>query len=376
MASNLFQTILNKGIASIMNKNDSESVIGVDIGSSAVKIIQLKKRGSRAVLETYGALAFGPYAKVDVGQSVTLSVEVLSQAITDLLREAKTTTKNGAIAIPSSSSLIFMITLPGILTEDQLSNIIPIEARKYIPVAISEVALDWWMIPRQAESRVNENDVDSKIPDAKTEVLVIAIHNDTLSNYREILKNTNIHSNFFEMEIFSSIRSTFGHELSPVLLIDFGAQKTKLSIVEFGIIKNFHIINRGAQDLTNNIVKSLNISFKEAEQQKRNIGLRVDLDKTIAESNEFLIESIISEARSVVLTYEKKYNKSIGKIVMTGGGALLKGLHEKVSKTFEAEVVYGNPFSKVESPAFLAPVLEESGPEFAVAVGLALRQLS
>ena len=374
--SNLIQTILEKGISSIFNKDEGESVIGVDIGSSAVKIVQLKKKNGKAMLETYGALAFGPYAKAEVGRSITLPVDTLSLAISDLLREANTTTKSGAIAIPSSASLIFVISLPESITEDQLPNIIPTEARKYIPVPISEVTLDWWMMPRQAESVEDENEAGAKLPDRKTEVLVVAIHNDTLAKYRDILLKTDIHSNFFEMEIFSSIRSTFGHELSPVLLIDFGAQKTKLSIVEFGIIKTFHIINRGAQDLTMSIASSLNISFHDAEQQKRDVGLRIDINKSIADLNEISIDYIISETKSVVLAYEKKYNRSVGKIIMTGGGALLKGLHEKVSKTFEAEVVYGNPFGKMDTPAFLSPVLAESGPEFAVAVGLALRQLS
>lgn len=376
MASNLIQNILGKGISSIIGRGEEGSALGVDIGSSAVKIVQLKKKGGKAMLETYGALSFGPYAKANIGQSITLSVDILSQAINDLLKEANATTRNGAIAIPSSASLIFMINLPSSISEEQLENIIPIEARKYIPVPISEVSLDWWVIPRQVESFDNDSSKDKKQPEAKIEILVVAIHNDTLSKYRDILTKTKIHSNFFEMEVFSSIRSTFGHELLPVLLIDFGAQKTKLSIVEFGIIKTFHVINRGSQDITTSIATSLNISFGEAEQKKRDIGLRRDIDKNIAELNEFSVDYIISETKSVVLAYEKKYNKSVGKIVMTGGGALLKGFHEKISSTFDAEVVYGNPFGKVEAPAFLSGVLQESGPEFAVALGLALRQLS
>jgi len=75
------------------------------------------------------------------------------------------------------------------------------------------------------------------------------------------------------------------------------------------------------------------------------------------------------------LDYEKKYNKSISKVILSGGGSLTKGLMDKISKNFSAEVVYGNPFSKTEAPAFLDSVLKNSGPEFAVAVGLALRQL-
>ena len=371
--ANLFQKIFKDAFKSESN----DSALGIDIGSSSIKIVQLKKKHGKAVLETYGALALGPYGDADVGTVTNLPVDKISQALLDLMKESNTTTKTGAISIPSSASMIFTITLPGNITEAQLPNIVPNEARKYIPVPISEVTLDWWMIPRQAES-VNEADptLAGKAPEEKTEVLVVAIHNDTLSRYRDILAKTEIKSDFFEMEIFSAIRSTFGHEIAPVLVMDFGASKTKLSIIEYGIVRTFHVVNRGAQDMTKNIAQSLNISFKDAEHLKRQVGLDPVDNKTVADINKLSVDFIIAETNSVVLAYEKKYNKTISKIVISGGGALLKGLRLHAAEAFRAEVVYGDSFSKIEAPAFLAPVLEMSGPEFAVAVGLALRQIS
>ena len=78
---------------------------------------------------------------------------------------------------------------------------------------------------------------------------------------------------FFEIEIFSSIRANFEHELSPVLLIDFGASRTKLSVVEFGMVQSYHIIERGGADISNSISKSLSLSFSEAEKMKKEFGL-------------------------------------------------------------------------------------------------------
>lgn len=364
-------------ISSLFKKEAPSSVLGIDIGSSSVKIVQVKKHHGKALLETYGALSLAPYAGGEVGQVSNLNVDQTVQALTDILKEANTTTKVGAISIPSSASLIFTIELPGTITEADLPNVIPTEARKYIPVPIADVTLDWWMIPRQAES-VDEADPNNagKLPEAKTEVLVVAIHNDTLNKYREVLDKTGISSNFFEMEVFSSIRSTFAHEIAPVLLMDFGASKTKLSVIEYGIVKTFHVVNRGGQDLTKNIAQSLNMSFKDAEEVKREVGLDSTKNKQIADINKLSIDYIMAETNSVVLAYEKKYNKTIGKIILSGGGALLKGLHTRATVAFRAEVVSGEAFGKVEAPAFLAPVLATSGPEFAVSIGLALRQLS
>ena len=87
------------------------------------------------------------------------------------------------------------------------------------------------------------------------------------------------------------------------------------------------------------------------------------------------IDYIFSETNSVLLGYEKKYDKIISKVIFTGGGSLLKGLKEVASNNFRAETEIGRPFSKVGAPEFLEKVLETTGPEFAVALGLALRKL-
>jgi len=379
---NSLKKIISSGLASITaifsGDKSSKSVIGIDIGSSAIKVVQLKKKGSKAVLETYGALSLGPYSSSDVGVVTNLGAEDISRALTDAIKESNITTLTGIIAIPSSSSLIFTISLPAKVTEDQLATIVPTEARKYIPVPISEVTLDWFMIPQEIDNLENTaNTVDNKTPtEPKVEVLVVAIHNDIISRYQEILTKTNIKSESFEMEIFSNIRSSFNNDLAPVLLIDFGASKTKLSIVESGIVRVSHIVNRGSQDITKNISQALSIPFSEAEKLKRSVGLDAIANPKVADIVGLSIDYIFSDTNSVVLGYEKKYNKNISKVIMTGGGSLLKGLLDRANISFHTEVVYSDPFGKTEAPAFLDQVLKTSGPEFAVAVGLALRQLS
>ncbi len=376
---NSLKKIFSEGLTSLTsafasNKNKDEA-LGIDIGSSSIKVVQLKKKGGKAVLETYGVLSLGPYGKADIGSVTNLQAEDIAHALLDVIKESNVTTTSAVIAIPSLSSLIFTLSLPSTITESQLSKIVPIEARKYIPVPISEVTLDWFMIPQEAESFESE-DTNKNPVLPKIEVLVVAIHNDTLFRYQDILKKTDLHSDSFEMEIFSNIRSSFNHDLAPVLLVDFGASKTKVSIVEAGIVRVFHVVNRGSQDITKNISQSMSISFEEAEKLKRSVGLDASIDPKVENITRLSVDYIFQDINSVVLAYEKKYNKSISKVILVGGGSLLKGLIESAKENFKTEVVYSNPFSKTEAPAFLGPILEISGPEFAVAVGLALRQLS
>jgi len=379
MMDNSFKKIISEGLASLSSVFNSDKsnkqALGIDIGSSAIKVVQLKKKNGKAILETYGVLSLGPYGNTEVGTVTNLSTEDISRALLDVIKEANVTTKQAVISIPSLSSLIFTISLPSKIEESQLSKIVPIEARKYIPVPIGEVTLDWFIIPEEAES-TEENDSNKNNVQTKMEILVVAIHNDTLSKYQDILKKTELQSDFFEMEIFSNIRSSFNRDLAPVLLIDFGASKTKASIVEAGVVRVFHVVNRGSQDISRNISQSLSITFKEAEKLKREVGLDAKIDPKVENIARLSVDYIFSDVNSVVLAYEKKYNKNISKVVLVGGGSLLKGLLDKAKENFQTEVVYSNPFGKTEAPAFLGTILENSGPEFAVAVGLALRQLS
>lgn len=372
-----FKKIIREGFSSLVKsfKNDGskDQAIGVDIGSSYVKIVQLKKKGGKPVLETYGVLALGPYNSTEIGSVTNLKPDDIAKAIIDLMKEANVTTNNAVVAIPSLSSLIFTLSLPNKIAEGEMSKIIPIEARKYIPVPISEVALDWFVIPQEGESFEDTKVDQSK---SKIDVLVIAIHNDTIAQYKDIVKKTSLVCDSFEMEIFSNVRSILGHELAPTMIVDFGASRTKVSIIESGILRVFHVINRGSHDITRNISQSLNMTFEESEKLKRSVGLDATIDPRIEKIVKMSVDHIFTSINSIVFDYQKKYNRTVSKVFLTGGGSMLKGLLEASRENFRADVLHADPFSKTETPAFIQPVLQTSGPEFSVAIGLALHKLS
>ncbi|MEI7709598.1 MAG: type IV pilus assembly protein PilM [bacterium] len=377
--SNIIQKIFG-GLGNISGGSVS-SAVGVDIGSSAIKVVEIKKKGGKVMLETYGSIALGPYDKLDIGRVTNLPVDKLAEALKEVLKQSGVTATSAAVAIPVQSSLIFTVELPPTVKESEMANIIPTEARRYIPVPITEVSLDYFILPQKESSFEDVNlannvtDVPQKAVD-KTNVLVVATQNDAIAKYRSIVSSAELSASFFEIEIFSSIRSNFEHELYPVLLMDFGASHTKLSIVEFGMVKSYHTIDRGGDDITDSIYKSLSIPFSEAEKMKKEFGLFDNpTEKSLADIIKIHIDYIFSETNSVLMGYEKRYNRTISKVIFTGGGSLLKGLTEMASSNFKAEIERGHPFSKTNAPAFLEKVLQEMGPEFAVALGLALRKL-
>lgn len=362
-------------------KKPDESVIGVDIGSSSIKIVQLRKTKGRAVLETYGEVGLGVYAGLVTGQATNLPPEKIAEAIKDLMREANVTTASAGVSIPFKSSLVSLLDLPAV-GDKQLQEMIPLEARKYIPVPISEVMLDWWIVPSDIDSSldfVQSDDEDKRVEQAKAkkiQVIVVSIHNEVLNTYSTIVKNAELATSFFEIEMFGATRALVTSETTPVMIFDMGASSSKIYILEKGVVKYSHIINRGSQDITVSISKGLNIEFAHAEQIKRSLGTgNVANEKDVYDIISLTLDYIFSEANSAILNYQKKYNKSVSKVILTGGGVAMKGLLEVARANFQTEVELGMPFAKVETPAFLDEALKVIGLEFAVAIGIALRKL-
>lgn len=369
---NTFTMSLGSFFSSLFKKESS--VLGIDIGSSAIKIVQIKKKRGRAVLETYGELALGPYAGIEVGRSTNLPVDRIIQAVKDLLRESKTTTTVCGVALPLSSSLISFISIPPV-EEKQVDEVIRLESRKYIPVPMGEVFLDWSIIPKE-ETFVTDDET-TKTEKTGQDVLVVAIHNEYLANYQAIMAGSGLQPGFHEIEIFSSVRSVISQGIGTEMIIDMGARTTKLYIIERGILRASHIINRGSQDITLALSKALSIPVTEAENMKRVYGLKGGPEyKELTEIITVNLDYVFYEANSTLLSYQKKYSKNVGKVILTGGGVLLKGFLDLAKISFQTQVVYADPFGKLETPAFLADEFAKAGPEFAVAIGAALRRLS
>lgn len=376
----------------LFKKKGSNTVVGIDIGSSAIKVVQLSEKRGKAVLDTYGALALGPYAGVEIGQATNLPADKIISALTEILKESKVSTNASSIAIPFNSTLMTVIELPS-ASERHLKNIIPIEAKKYVPVPISEVSLDWSILPKdqvESESQTTRNEsekenkegsagndkTEEKAVGEKIKVLIVAIHNDVFGKFKQIIAGAGLESDIFEVEIFSTLRAVLEPTAEPIMIMDVGAASTKLYVVERGNIENSHTINRGSQDITSTISRSLRIPIKEAEIVKRTKGLAFREDKELGGAIFLTLDHIFAETAKVIRNYNSKSSQALNKIILVGGGSSMKGFAEAASANLQVEVLSSDPFSKVEAPVFVSDVLKNTGPEFATAVGVALRYLS
>ncbi len=371
-----------QSLTAALGKAQDTSVIGIDIGSASAKIVQLRSSRGTAVLETYGEIALGPYVKQQVGKAAKLAPEKIAEALTDLMREANVTSRSGGISIPFSSSLVTVLDLPKV-DEASLKRMVPIEARKYIPLPIGEVTLDWSIIPaEEGESSAFDQLQDKTVARAHgQEVLMVAIHNDILTSYQNMTGQAGLNVSFYEIEIFSAIRSVLDHGIAPFLVVDIGAATTKLYVVERGVVRLTHLVSEGGQHMTEILERSLGWEFEKAERVKRERGL-INSSAYSALENDTIKTSLLStltrvfsEVNRVLLSYGQRYNKNVSHIVIMGGGASLPGLASVAQTSLNAEVKIADPFAHTEAPAFLQEVLKEIGPGFAVAVGVALRKL-
>ncbi|MCA9352062.1 type IV pilus assembly protein PilM [Patescibacteria group bacterium] len=369
-----------KNIFSGLTNPRSDRYVGIDIGSSSIKIAQLKKDKGRIVLETYGEVALGPYQMNDAGepgvagQLTNLEIDKLTDALKNLIGQANVNAKQALISVSSSTSLIFILQVPPI-GQRELGGVVQNEARKYIPVPLTEVSLDWWIIP---EKEVYGEDEEIGAPKKKEiDVLVAAVRNEVVERYNTVSNSLGQFSSVaYEIETFSAIRGSFKHELAPVMLIDFGASGVRMSIIEHGVVRKFRAVNRGSAYLSSSLQKSLELEFEDAEKLKREVGL----NKTHPNTEAYNIIStgvnyIFSEIQNVILDFEKEYRKPISKIILTGGGSAMPSFKEQIESKYNITTTFADPFSKALSPDFLEEVLRQAGPEFAVAVGLALQGL-
>ncbi len=368
---------IKKFFSSIFGAPKSNIAVGIDIGTSSIKVVQIKKEGGRAVLDTYGALALGQYAESGmVGQVTNLDPETLAKALSDVLAETHITSKNVVLGLPSVSCIIFILQLPAEIEERDLATVIPNEAKKFIPVPITDVSLDWYIIPRREDSGNESRVLSESGGEARMSVLVVATLNETLVKYTTLMQKADLPTNALEIEVFSHIRSVLTRELFPVMIVDIGAAKTKLSIVEHGVVETFRLVNKGSQDMTLAIAHSLELPFDKAENIKKENGLIPTPEHPqVPELIKVHLADIFQETNATILAYEKRYNKNVGKIIFTGGGAMTKGLVEYAKQSFSADLTIADPFAKVDSPVFLQGVLKTTGPEFSVALGLALKQI-
>lgn len=357
----------------------SESYLGIDIGGASLKLIELKNEKGRAKLVTYGYLE----KEFSLLRSEEKEVkEQIVQSIKLVANKAKVTSKKVVAALPTFTVFSSVVSLPAMSHKD-LAAAISWEAKKYVPMPLEEMVLDWRVLEEnqvldglKTPGHQPEEAVIQGKSKKYQKVLLTAAPQKLVNRYVEIFKEVGLDLLSLETEVFALERSLVGYDKTPVMLIDFGATTTIISVAAASVPLTNRSIDLGGQTITKTLADNLNIDLNRAEQFKRDFGLLEGAGTSqIPRRIEFMISALLNEVRYVLNLWQSQSQIPIEKIILSGGSSWLPRLPQYLTQAIGLKVIIGDPWARVIYPTELKPILEQIGPRFAVAIGLAMREI-
>jgi len=384
------------------------SYLGIDIGTSSIKMVELENYKNQARLKTYG------YADISTNilrSNIEKNNQIIANHIIDLASKSNVQSKQVVAALPTFSVFNFIISIAPIPKKD-LPAAIKWEAKKYIPIPIEDMILDWKILNKkevgnkkekdqdfkkeevktvkedkveekigvapneeQAEQKRAEEVVKSKSVDNNYRILLTAAPKNLVARYIDIFKKTKMNLLSLETEAFALSRALIGNDPSNVLIVDIGANTADICVIEQGVPVLNRGIDTGGESITKNIMTSMNVNRERAEQFKRDFGLSSLGQKNVPDVIQKSLDSIVNEIKYVFELYQRQGTAKIDKIVLTGGSSFLPNLPEYLSDLLHIPVIIGDPWDRIIYPLDLKPVLQEIGPRMGAAIGLAMRDI-
>lgn len=351
-----------------------KNCLGIDIGTSGIKGVELSSFGAKITLSNYFIVPTFLSHQKEIEETkksiIFLPSEDLAEVIKSGIQTAKIKAKNCVFSLPDFLTFFTILNLPP-MSKEEIGPAVKIEARKYIPVPIKEVTLDWQI-------------VESTSFEKGWTILLVAIPNELIYKYQKIALLSNLKILGLEAEVFSLIRSLIKNknEFKTVAILDIGVKSTTCTIVERGILRAYHSLNVSTFSLSEKISQELEIDLPLAEKIKKVWGCSFENMPLEAKEKEIYqsifytaLSPLLSEVDQILRNFYLKEGKEIDKIILTGGSGKIPGLLQFLEKHFKKNVELGNPFSRINFPLQLEGVLKKVGPELSVATGAALRGL-
>jgi len=385
--------------------------IGIDFGTSAIKVVELFKKNQKIYLDNYGWADLGlknpssikGLASLD---SQSIQNENLQKYLEKLVKSMKLKSNEAYISLPGFSGLITVIEFPD-MDGEELEEAIRFEARKYIPISLDEVALDWEIIGSNEavsgagkKSDIEKNNIKNgdetgkessswnrdigniMNPSAKTgfakkrnEILLVAAPKSEVMRCGDIVEGAGLKVKNVELELFSLVRSLVGNDAGCFLIIDIGSRITNIILVEKGNIRVSRNIEGGGSEVTNAIADSLNISKQRAEElKKENKDFINNKEMSLAIP---VLDMIANESIRIINAFKEK-NPNFARIdgvILSGGCSKLQGIDKYFDQKIGIQTSIGNPWKRVICDEKMNPFIKKLGTSFSVALGVAFRGL-
>jgi type IV pilus assembly protein PilM len=340
-------------------------VLGIDITTTVVKLLELSKHGNTYKVESY---MVAPLPRDVVVDKQITNVEIIGDAIKKAVERSGTNLRQAAVAVGGSSVITKLITLPAGLTDDEMVEQIVIEASQYIPYAIDEVNFDFEV--------QHENEIDSN----RVDVLLAASRRENVDDRVAALEIAGLKVKVVDIETFT-IENAFtllanqlphSVENKTIVVIEIGANLTTLHV-----LYNSHVIytreqNFGGKQLTEEIQRTYNLSYDEAGIAKKLGGLPDNYEADVLEP--FKRTMVQQIQRTIQFFVASNASRPIDSVIIAGGCASISGVDQLVSQALHVPTYIANPFVNMElSPKVNPKNLSKDAPSMLIACGLALR---
>ena len=339
-------------------------LLGVDITSSTVKLLELSKSGSGYKVESYMVKPLPPNTVVE---KVIKDTDALADVMRKVVAQAKVKNKNAAVAVAGSAVITKVIEMPADLSDEGVESQLSVEADQYIPYPLDEVAQDFELI---GPSEDNADQMD---------VMLAACRRETVDARAEALEIAGLNPKVVDVEVFAVERAfqliadqmeDLGEQV--VAIVDVGATMLTLSVLVEGKTLYTREQAFGGRQVTEEIQRRYGLSYEEAGQAKKQGGLPEDYESEILSPfKEALIQQI---SRSLQFFFSSSQYNYVDQLILAGGVAPMEGLREEVEEKLGLPTMIANPFVNMAvSNKVNAVALAMDAPAMLVAAGLALR---
>ncbi|BDG09028.1 type IV pilus assembly protein PilM [Anaeromyxobacter paludicola] len=340
--------------------------VGLDIGSSSVKLVQLKPRKGGYTLTAFGSAPLPPEAIVD---GALMNSSAIVEAIQQVMNEQHVRAKNVAIGVRGHSVIIKKISLPR-MSQEEVDESIQWEAEQYIPFDVKDVNIDTQILSDQGDAA------------GQMDVLLVAAKKDMINDYTAVCAEAGLTVSVVDVDAFA-VQNAFeaNYELPPkdtVVLINVGASVTNINILSGGTTTFTRDVTMGGNAFTEEIQKQLNISYEEAEALK--VGGQGEMDAVVPQEVERVIQGVADQLgseiqRSLDFFASTAPDSRIARVYLSGGAARIAALFKTIEQRAAVPVEILNPFKNIDidNRQFDPNVMMGVAPSAAVAVGLALR---
>ena len=341
-------------------------MLGLDISSTSVKLLELSRSGSKYRVESYGVEPLPENAVVEKNIS---DVEGVGEAIARLVDRSKTKVKQAAVAVAGSAVITKTIEMPAALSEDEMENQLQVEADQYIPYPLDEVALDFevqGLSPRSEE---------------QVEVLLAACRRENVEMRQAALELGGLKAKVVDIEAhcmqraFDLVHEQFTAEDGDdqiIAIIDIGATMTTLSVLTDSSTPYTREQLFGGKQLTEEIQRRYSLSVEEAGLAKKQGGLPDDYETEVLQPFK---EAVVQQVtRSLQFFYSSSAYDDVDHIILAGGTASIEGLADMVAAKLGTPTSMANPFVNMSLSSKVNEVsLNNDAPALMIACGLALR---